>query len=270
MKTYELHDTGARASIVPERGAIVTRWSLDGRELIYLDEATLLDPKANVRGGVPVLFPSPGKLKDDRFAKGAMKQHGFGRTQPWRVVADSTSRITLALSDDATTRAQFPFGFAVEMDVSLAGATLRFDLRVTNTGTDPLPFGFGLHPYFAVPTALKSTARIPTKATRAFDNVTKKTIDLGAIDLASGEVDLHLIDHGANDASLNWQGGGVHLRASPELQRWVIWTLPGRDFVCLEPWTCPADALNTGEGLLTLAPGDTRALFVAFDALDVV
>jgi galactose mutarotase-like enzyme len=40
----------------------------------------------------------------------------------------------------------------------------------------------------------------------------------------------------------------------------VIWTLRGRDFVCLEPWTCPGDALNTGAGLLFLAPGETRAL----------
>ena len=26
------------------------------------------------------------------------------------------------------------------------------------------------------------------------------------------------------------------------------------------PWTCPGDALNTGVGLLVLAPGETRAL----------
>ena len=40
----------------------------------------------------------------------------------------------------------------------------------------------------------------------------------------------------------------------------MIWALRGRDFICLEPWTCPGDALNTGKDVLVLAPGETRAL----------
>ena len=40
----------------------------------------------------------------------------------------------------------------------------------------------------------------------------------------------------------------------------MIWTLAGKDFVCLEPWTCACDALNTGEGLLVLPPGASKTL----------
>ena len=54
--------------------------------------------------------------------------------------------------------------------------------------------------------------------------------------------------------------GTVQLRGSAEYTHWVVWTLAGRDFVCLEPWTCPGNALNTGDGLLVLAPGEARAL----------
>ena len=45
----------------------------------------------------------------------------------------------------------------------------------------------------------------------------------------------------------------VVLEGSPEMTRWVIWTLAGKDFVCLEPWTCPGDALNTGDRLTVRA-----------------
>jgi galactose mutarotase-like enzyme len=45
----------------------------------------------------------------------------------------------------------------------------------------------------------------------------------------------------------------------------VVWTLAGRDFVCLEPWTCPADALNSGASLLELAPGGKRSLSVELE-----
>jgi galactose mutarotase-like enzyme len=59
---------------------------------------------------------------------------------------------------------------------------------------------------------------------------------------------------------MEWPGGAVELQGSEEFTHWVLWTLPGRDFVCLEPWTCPGDALNTGDRLLHLEPGASRTL----------
>jgi galactose mutarotase-like enzyme len=138
---------------------------------------------------------------------------------------------------------------------------MGIEMLFTNHSPTPMPFGAGFHPYFAVPDADKASVEIPTPATRAFDNTSKREIDFEGFDLTLPEVDIHLIDHGSSDATIRAGGGlSVTLRGSPELTRWVIWTLRGRDFVCLEPWTCPGDALNTGKDLLVLAPGETRAL----------
>jgi galactose mutarotase-like enzyme len=124
-----------------------------------------------------------------------------------------------------------------------------------------MPFALGFHPYFFVADAEKARARIPTEATRAFDNVTKKVVELtGPIDLTQKEVDLHLHDHRASSATLDRGTDRIVVSADRELGRWVVWTLAGKDFVCLEPWTAPADALNTGEGLLSLAPGASKTL----------
>src|SRR5579862_6316835 len=103
--TIELSDADARSTvtIVPGRGAIVTRFRVGDRELLYLDEATLRDRTKNVRGGVPVLFPSPGRLNGDRFEQGgrsgSMKQHGFARDAAWDVLAvdGGAGRATLGL-----------------------------------------------------------------------------------------------------------------------------------------------------------------------------
>ena len=57
-------------------------------------------------------------------------------------------------------------------------------------------------------------------------------------------------------------GGAVSVRASRELSHWVVWTVAGKDYVCLEPWTSPANALNTGDGLLELAPKSARELWI--------
>ena len=80
----------ARLMLRPDRGGIATALAIDGRDVLFMDQATLADPAKNVRGGIPVLFPSPGKLDGDRWARGgasgAMKQHGFARNLPWRVL----------------------------------------------------------------------------------------------------------------------------------------------------------------------------------------
>jgi galactose mutarotase-like enzyme len=73
-------------------------------------------------------------------------------------------------------------------------------------------------------------------------------------------VDLHLLDHGSTEGSLVVGDTAIALRGSAELTHWVVWTLRGRDFVCLEPWTCPGDALNTGDRLIVLAPGEAREM----------
>ena len=272
--TIELSDAeaGSAVTIVPARGAIVTRFRVGGRELLYLDETTLRDPTKNVRGGIPVLFPSPGRLTGDRFTRagrsGAMKQHGFARDLPWatRSIDASARRATLVLGATDATRAAFPYDFALAITYSLTGASLRLDADVENTGSETLPFGFGLHPYFLVPDSEKGRARIATRATRAFDNVEKKTVPFGGFDLTAREVDLHLVDHGSSESELSWgDGARLAIRASPELTRWVVWTLAGKDFVCVEPWTGPADGLNTGDGLLELAPGGKRSLGVMFE-----
>jgi galactose mutarotase-like enzyme len=262
----------SRVSVVASRGAIAARFQARGREILYLDESTLADPTKNVRGGIPVLFPSPGRLTGDRFARdgksGAMKQHGFARDLAWRVgevKADAEeARATLHLEATDATRAMYPWTFRLALTFALAGTKLRLAARIENAGDEPMPFAFGLHPYFRVDD--KARARIATRATRAFDNVTKEVVPFHGFDLTAKEVDLHLLDHGSSDSELAWgDGTRLVLRASPEHTRWVVWTLAGRDFVCVEPWTAPGDALNTGESLITLAPGAARELWVSFE-----
>ena len=267
----ELADSAAEASatIVPTRGGMATHFVALGREWLFLDESTLLDPHKNVRGGIPILFPSPGKLAGDAFERGGragrMGQHGFARNLAWKERARSTegaARLELELADSDSTRAAFPWPFRLRLAYSLRGATLRLEVAVENPGAEALPFAFGLHPYFAVSQADKAKASIPTRATAGWDNVAKKQVGVSAIDLCAPETDLHLLDHGGSEAELRTPQGTVRVRGSEAFSRWVVWQLAGRDFVCLEPWTAPGNALNTGEGLLFVPPGDRRELWV--------
>ena len=113
------------ASIAPERGAIVTSFKVGQCELLYLDQTTFTDPAKNVRGGIPILFPSPGKLINDTWQRdgqtGNMKQHGFARTKSWQVASVSERTATLQLQSDTETLAQYPWPFLATLEVSLSG-----------------------------------------------------------------------------------------------------------------------------------------------------
>lgn len=262
LETLTLGDPAAAsfAAFAPSRGGILTRLTLGGRALLYLDEATLLDPTKNVRGGNPVLFPSPGKLFGDRWSKGAMGQHGFARNQPWTVLDRSQTEATLRLAANDATRAVYPYEFTATYRYLLGDRSLLVEQRIENHGPEPMPFGAGFHPYFAVPQLQKGQVVFHTNATRVFDNVTKETRPIGAVDFTAKEVDLHLLDHGQSEATVELPGGLLHVRCSTEFKRWVLWTVQDKDFVCVEPWTSPGNALNTGEDLLHAPPSGAITL----------
>jgi len=273
IPTYVLKDTHsmAEAEVCPSRGGMITRFQVGEVPVLSMDNSTLYDLTKNVRGGVPILFPMAGPLKNNQVVFDGktyeMKQHGFARNELWEVSHHSTdgaARLTLTLRSSEATKKLFPFDFLVRFTYELKGDSIKLIQSYQNTSPVPMPLHTGFHPYFHVPDAEKATTKIETQATRAFDNVTKQEQPFSGFDLTQREVDLHLRDHGSTQSSIQRPGSQkkIEINASEEFTHWVAWTLTGKDFICVEPWTAPGDALNTKERLLTLAPGETKTVWV--------
>lgn len=265
LETLHLEDeaTGATVSVAPVRGGMVTRFAVDDSPVLFLDEATLRDPTKSVRGGIPILFPIAGKLPGDRYEvlgrSFTMKQHGFARNLPWAVLDESTqdgASVTLGLEASETTRAQYPFEFALRYTYRLRGEVLTVEQRVENRGDVPMPIQPGLHPYFFVLDSTKAATRVDTDATHAHDNIAGRDVVLTApIDLAGHEVDLFLLDHRPRETTLHRPRlPSVRIAFGDDQGVLVVWTLPGRDFVCVEPWRARSGALAAGTAPL-VAPG---------------
>lgn len=103
----------------------------------------------------PVLFPIVGNIRDDRAdsVQGEIRfgRHGLARTCEFEVVEAVEGSVTLSLSSNDETRAQFPYDFRLEMTYALADGALEQRFTVTNTGDVVLPFVVGGHPAFNVP-----------------------------------------------------------------------------------------------------------------------
>ncbi|MFZ5444401.1 MAG: aldose epimerase [Myxococcota bacterium] len=236
LTRWKLIDEGASAELIPARGGLVTSFVVDGEELLFMDEATLVDLSKNVRGGVPLLFPFAGKPPPGS----TLPQHGFARRSAWEVVSavsdDDTARLECVLRDDEQTRAAFPYAFEVRFSVSLFDARLMLEWELSNRGAAPMPLHFGIHPYFRV--GDKARVRVAGAEGRAFDNRAQQDREVTALDFSAGEVDLHFAAPPSAGTVLS-RGGGRDVRLSwtPQFDTLVVWTLPGQPFVCVEPWT---------------------------------
>jgi aldose 1-epimerase len=172
----------------------------------------------------------------------------------------------------------WPVALATGIRYAVDGAGLTVTHTVRNVGTEPVPFGVGAHPYLragdapiddcvltvAAATTIPLDGGLPTGPATAVP---------AELDLRSGrpvkELDLDNAFGGAAPAEgdthvrhhLAAPDGTTELWADPVFGYVQVFTPPdlvGRGrAVAVEPMTCPPDALNTGDGLITLAPDAT-------------
>ena len=264
-KTYILTDQDADSSleVVPERGGIITSWSLQGQDILYLDAERFRDPNLSVRGGIPILFPICGNLPNNTYTHNGesytLKQHGFARDLAWEVTDQVTNdlvSLTLVLNSNDQTHAVYPFDFQVAFTYQLKGNTLEIQQRYTNNSTSPMPFSTGLHPYFF--TSDKTQLQFEIPASEYQDQMTKEVHSFsGTFDLSRDEIDVAFRQVNENSASVTDTGRrlNITLSYSDIYSTLVFWTVKGKDYYCLEPWSAARNALNTGEHLIELAPG---------------
>ncbi len=273
---YILSDTDSQSSltIYPDRGGIATSWKVNDRELMYLDADRFNDPSLSVRGGFPILFPICGNLPDNTYEVDGkqyqLKQHGFARDLPWQVTHQATTTdasLTITLTSTEATRAVYPFDFSVSFTYRLRGNELTIDQVYTNKSATTMPFSTGLHPYFLAPA--KDSLSFEIAAPSYQEKQTGETHAFaGKFDFSQAEIDAAFTNVAstvatATDAS---QQLTLTMTSSQQYRTVVFWTVAGKDFYCLEPWSAPRNSMNTGVDLLHLAPGETLNTKLTFVA----
>lgn len=132
-------------------GAHVTNWTpTGGSEMLWLSARSFFAAGKPIRGGIPVCFPWFGGHPSDPN----QPAHGFARLRSWTVsarsdLADGSTKVTLTLVEDATSRTAWPHAFRAELTLTLA-QTLTVALTVTNTDAAAFSCEEALHTYFAV------------------------------------------------------------------------------------------------------------------------
>ncbi|WP_323989354.1 aldose 1-epimerase family protein [Nguyenibacter sp. L1] len=230
----------------------------------------------------PVLFPIVGTLKDDTALIDGrpyrLTRHGFARDRVFHWVDRRADGCTLSISDDADSRAIFPFRFVLTMDYQITGQTLHVGYRVHNPDPDHvLLAALGAHPAFSWPQrpgaarqdyVLEFEHPEPAPIRRIADGlllpthfptpITGRTLalsddlfidDVVILDqLTSTRVAFRAPD--GTGMTMTWQG----------FRELGLWMKPGAGFLCIEPWRgLPSPVDFSGEfsekpGILHIPP----------------
>jgi aldose 1-epimerase len=292
--------SGSAAQILVSQGFNCFRFAAIARnrlvEVLYAPPDFATGEGRPSRGGIPLLFPFPGRIPGTSFTWEGKQYalepgdafgnaiHGFAMWRPWRVIEQSESAVVgqfHALRDDPTLESRWPADFRLTAKYSLAGNTLRGEYLMENPSGSPLPCGFGTHPYFRIPlggpnaddcivklpvstrweleTMLPTGRRLEVPNAAALQNG-QRFGDLKFDDVFAG---LHFTQ-GWCVSSIHDPGSGVTMtqRFDSAFRECVVYTPPHREAICIEPYTCVPGAFDLNArgiaaGLRVVAPGDS-------------
>ena len=251
--------------------------------------------------GIPILFPFPNRIRSgawqfegrtyqfDKPPDSPTSIHGLLLNRPYQVeshMADENGAklvCTLDSRDFADIGRQYPFPFKISIAYALKDAVLSMGVSIQNAGNRNMPMGFGIHPYFRVglspgANAAAALIKVPAVAYWELDADSLPTGErratAGALDLRDGKAFSGLsLDHVYADVQMEADGAsrcvienretghGMVMESDAVFRELVIYTPPGRDVICFEPYTCPTDAINleargVPAGVIVLAPGE--------------
>lgn len=291
-----------QAYIAPAHGADLAglelrhggRWS----ELLY--RGMDYRPTAGWTGKGPILWPAVGRnfpraaaasgqtgglgwILDGRVY--AMPIHGFARDRSWRIVrrgrCGGSAFVILALSDDARTRAMYPFGFTLESEYRIWRDALyiRQAVHARRSNTRPMPFSIGNHITFRIPLLPGDDRLHTTISTPATEQVitngagrpTGQVVPVGYATprlLASlkplAPISLSGYAEGQEWVRLEDRSGLAITVAHFEDRRprgtpvlFNLWGDVAHGYFAPEPWVGKQDSLASGDGTLVLEPGGT-------------
>jgi glucose-6-phosphate 1-epimerase len=233
---------GAQATIALHGAHLVSWKTADGRERLFMSEASPRDGSAAIRGGVPVIFP--------QFStRGTGQRHGVARLSHWRL-GDHGSDATTSWAEFLLTHDDVPAGlaqgwphaFALALRFTLEPDALEMRYHVRNTGAAAFDFACALHTYFQVEaftgTVLAGLAE-PLHFGPPLDNIYPAPAEL-ALQMGTGT--LHLQQEGFTEFVV-WNPGAEAAAKLADMRddEW-------QRFVCVEPARVDQEPLAAGAG----------------------
>ena len=269
-------DNGKLRAEIHKLGAEIRRVTFNGEERMWN-----ADPEFWT-GVAPVLFPVCGSLRDDKYThegkEYTLDSHGFARRTMFEVEEQGETYAVFLLKETEETLKVYPWRFELRVKYTLTGASIRVAYSIKNTSDTPMIAAIGSHEAYLCPGELEDYDvifdRNETALAAVFDDkiMTKerKTVlyEGKVLPLRTKEMEelgtYVFTDLRSRFATLrNRKTGRSVSVAFDGFDYFLIWSMPGSNFICLEPWTgCPPQShegyeLSKKEGMTSINPDST-------------
>lgn len=271
-KVYEQTEKDIAIKVCPDAGCNLFSIKYRGREI--LKTPGTLKELPGFMFGVPVLYPTPNRVRDSKLLydgqtytfppnNGPNFLHGLVHNAPWQAStgagADGAVAAELDFAPGKPWFERFPFPHTLRLETSVKPDAVRWTYTVDNRqGTKPVPFGFGLHPWFLYQGSRPSTfVTIPAAHVMEARELlpTGKLLPLAGskfdarrpITLAGFVIDD--VYEGMRPAAppvidFREEHLRISLAASEDFTHLVVYTPANQPWFCVENQTCSTDAHN--------------------------
>jgi galactose mutarotase-like enzyme len=247
---------------------LTARVSSHGAELQSLSDAEGRDllwdgNPAFWQGRAPILFPIVGMLEGGHYRLDGvnyeMPKHGFARHSRFALLDHAADMVTYRLSASDQTRAIYPFEFQLDIRFVLSGAALSMEATIANLGDVAMPASFGFHPAFRWPLPYGQPRGDHRIEFERSEPAAIRRINADGLLLPEGEptpvqgntlslrddlfVGDAIIFDNLHSRKLSYgapQGPQLEIEFG-DFPLLGVWTKPGADFICIEPWQGVAD-----------------------------
>ena len=291
-----LAGAGQEVKILPVNGFNLYEWTVDGNEILMKpDDITAFGAKY----GTPILFPTPNRIKDCVYSWNGVKRtqqkrgvpvqrHGLVMDEPFKVKrlewGDDCALCEgeIAICEGDGLHEGYPFPCTLTVIYTLDQAGVHFEAKIKNDGTEMMPFGLAIHPYFSKRgDANKCFIKVPVKryyeadenlipSGRILPEEEEKNICDEFKSVESLYLDTVFRGMSADKAAyVKYEDVMVRIASSDCFRNAVVFTPHNRPGFCIEPQTNATDFMNMHargqideSGLLVIPAGQTFECFI--------
>ncbi len=287
---WQLTSGPVQARVV-EVGGGLRSMTVDGVDVVADYPPDVMAPS----GRGQLLVPWPNRIRDGRYDFGGRRHelpvteratgnasHGLVRWESFRPTERDPDRVVLVHT--LHPHPGYPFAIEVRTAWQVDARGLTCSTHLTNVGAQPAPVGYGAHPYLALGSTPVADARLTVPAEQVVLVDDERKLPTGTTGVSGTPFDLReaapLGERSIDNAytgltrgpdrcwtvTLETDGRTVDLWGGPGLDWVQVFTgrsdpaqlPPGQPAgIAVEPLSCPPDAFNSGEGLVSLPPGGT-------------
>ena len=224
----------------------------EGRDLLWSGDPEVWNGRA------PILFPIVGALAGGQYRLGSttyeLSRHGFARGRAFSLQESTSSSAIFVLRADEASLKVYPFRFELAVKFEIAGAALGITTTVRNRGDTSLYASVGYHPALRWPLPfgqLRSSHAIEFETdepapVRRIDSrgllmperfptpIANRRLELRD---ALFQDDVLILDQIKSRYVVYGATAGPRIRVDfPDAPYLGLWTKPGAEFICIEPW----------------------------------